>query len=97
MRPPARRTALSAAAVSALTLPVSGMHAVPGGVLGLDRQEGPRPHMQRDLVQADPALREPRHQRVGEMQAGGRRGDRALHAGEHGLVVGAIALVRLAP
>ena len=33
------------------------------------------------------------HEPVGEMQPGGRRGHRALIAGKHGLIVGAVGLV----
>ena len=40
-----------------------------------------------------PRSRKLPHQRVGEVQAGGRRGDRAVRLGEHGLIVGAVALV----
>jgi len=47
MRPPLRRTALSAAAVSAPTVPHSACILMRGGVLGLDRQESARPDMQR--------------------------------------------------
>ena len=52
--------------------------------------------MQRDLVQRHAARREPRQQIVGEMQARGRRRDRAVVVREQRLVVGAVLLVRLA-
>ena len=73
------------------------MHLVVGRVLGMDRQECPRPHMQRHLVHADAARREPGQQLIGEMQARSRRRDRAFVAREQGLVVGAVLLVGLAP
>ena len=93
MRPPLARTALSASAVSARHRTAFGVHPVAGGVVGLHRQERARPDMQRHLVHGDAARREPRQQLVGEMQARGRRRDRALVAREQGLVVGAVLLV----
>ena len=69
------------------------MHLVRGRVLGLDRQERPRPHMQRDPVNADAALAQRRLERRRKMQAGGGCRDRAFIDGEHGLIVGSVALI----
>ena len=56
----------------------------------------PGPTCSVTLCTADAARREPRQQLIGEMQARGRRRDRAFVAREQGLVVGAVLLVGLA-
>ena len=55
MRPPAARAAFSAAAVSALTVPALGVHAVLVGIVGLHRQEGAGADMQRHHVRLTPS------------------------------------------
>ena len=72
-----------------------GVHLVAFGVVGLHRQERAGADMQRHFVQADPARREPRQQRFGEMQSRGRRRHRALMLRKNRLVVGAVLLVGL--
>src|SRR5258705_4103138 len=72
------------------------MHPVLGGLLHLDRQEGPCPDMQGQPVQFDAAAAQRRFQVRREMQSRGRRGDGAIIHREHGLVVGGIAIVRRA-
>src|ERR1051326_8020865 len=57
------------------------------GILDLDGQERACADVQRHERERDAALLELRQQRVGEMQRGGRRGDRALRAGEPGLII----------
>jgi hypothetical protein len=69
------------------------MHLVLGGVIGLDRQEGSRPHMQRDEMPGNAARIQARKQRVGEMQPRCGRGNRALLAGIDGLVILAVLRV----
>ena len=53
----------------------------------------PGADMQRHVMRAMPRASKRREQLVGEMQARGRRGDRAFLAREDRLVVGAVALV----
>ena len=96
MRPPARRVAFKAAAVSALTLPHSACILCRRRVVGFDRQERARPDMQRHPMQSDAALAQRGGRGFGEMQPRGRRRDRAFLAREHGLIIGAIVLVDLA-
>src|SRR3990170_8291814 len=69
------------------------MHLVARCIVHLDRQEGPCPDMQRYPVNSDAACAQRRFQLWGKMQSrrGGR--DRALMGGEHGLVVGGIAII----
>ena len=93
MRPPARRAALSAAAVSAPTLPEFRLHLVRGRVFRFDGKEGTRPDVERYLVQADAARLQCLNDRVGEMQPRSRRSDRSLLAREHRLVVAAVLFV----
>ncbi len=69
------------------------MHAVLGRILRLDRQECPRPDMQRHESAVDAGGVECLEQALGEMQAGRRRGDRAFLARIDRLVVLAVALV----
>ena len=97
MRPPARRTALSASAVCALDAAVLAVHAMGGGVGRLDRKEGAGPDMQRHRVERDLPLPQARDQRVGEMQPRGRGRHRSLGQREHRLVVDAVALVGRPP
>ena len=93
MRPPARRAALSASAVSASTRPIR--HACGGRrCRRLDRQEGAGADMQRHACAWRCRVRASRRTSSAvKCSAGGRRRDRALARGEHGLVVGAVALV----
>ena len=69
------------------------MHPVHGGIVALDREKSAGPDMQRHLMQRDAPLDQPRRERFGEMQSGGRRGNRTVDLREHRLVVGAVALV----
>ena len=73
-----------------------GMHAVRSRVVRLDRQKRAGADMQGHGDPGDAARREPVEQSRGEMQPGGRRRDGALGAGEHRLVVGAVARVSAA-
>ena len=93
MRPPRARAALSASAVSAETCPISACILWSVGVVGLDRQESAGPDMQRHEVPLDAARVERGEQLRREMQAGGRRGDRAFLPRVDRLVVGAVARV----
>ena len=70
-----------------------GMHLVVGGVVGLDRQKGSRPDMQRHEMPLDALGVERREQLRREVQPGRRRRDGALVAGKDRLVVAAVALV----
>ena len=90
---PWRATAFSAAATSARHCAAFGMHLVAVGVVGLHRQEGAGADMQRHLVRPTPRAVEPRQQLRREMQARGRRRDRALRLRKDGLVVGLVLLV----
>ena len=72
------------------------MHPVLRGLLGLDRQERPRPDMQRQPMQRDAASAQRGFQRRREMQPCGRCRHRALIGGEHGLVVADVLVVRRA-
>ena len=63
-----------------------GVHRVLGDVLGLHRLEGAGAHVQRDAGALHAARVERGQQGLVEMQGGGRRGHRARHAREHGLV-----------
>ncbi len=67
------------------------MHAVIGGVRGLDGEEGAGADMQRRGEPRDAGGVERRRQPLGEMQPGGRRGDGAVLRREHRLVVGVVA------
>ena len=96
MRPPARRVAFKAAAVSALTPPHAGMHDVIRGVFGLDRQEGPRPDMQGHGVRASTPWACRPATELREMEAGGRRRHRPSVSREHGLIIAAVVLIDLA-
>ena len=98
MRPPARRTALSAAAVAALTLPRSRMHAMVGGVGRLDRQEGAGPDMQGHPVERDAARLRARATSSGvKCRPAVGAATAPSSQREHGLVVVAVALVGRAP
>ncbi|OIQ68344.1 hypothetical protein GALL_500670 [mine drainage metagenome] len=70
---------------------------MPRGVFDLDRQEGPCPDMQGYPVDSDPALAERGFQRRREMQSRRRRRDSAFAGGEHGLIVGGVALIGRTP
>ncbi len=70
-----------------------GMHAMRIGILDLDRQKSAGADVQCHRVQRDAARRKTRLQILGEMQACGRGRDGAFGRGEHGLVVGGIAIV----
>jgi hypothetical protein len=63
------------------------------GIVGLDRQEGAGPDMQRHLVQADTALVEPPKQPVREMQTScrGRHGTFLMR--KQGLIVDAVLII----
>ena len=63
------------------------------GVFGSHRQESPGADMQGQSHPLYPARRQPLQQFRGEMQSGGGCCDRALVDGEHGLIIGHIALV----
>ena len=65
-------------------------------IVGFDRQKGARADMQGEDRQADAAPSECLDQRRGEMQPGGRRGNSALGAGEHRLIIGPVARVAAA-
>src|SRR5262245_40219577 len=69
------------------------MHLVVGGVVGLDRQERPRPDMKgnKDSLHATSVERFEHRRR--EMQPGSRRRDSALLSRIDRLVVAAVALV----
>jgi hypothetical protein len=69
------------------------VHAVLGDVVALHRQEGARAHVQGDEPRLDAARLQPVHQLRREVQAGGRRRHRTFDACEHGLIVGAVALI----
>ena len=73
--------------------PAFGMHPMPARVLGLDRQERAGPDMQRHRRPLGAARGDRRHQRGREMQPRGRRGNGALGAGEHRLVIDAVLRV----
>ena len=62
----------------------------------LHRLEGAGANVQGDVRGPMPAASSAAISSRREMQAGGRRGDRAVVSGEHGLVVGAVALVGVA-
>ena len=55
MRPPAARAAFSALRGRGVEAAPFGVHAVPVGVVRLDRQEGPCPDVQGQPVDSDPA------------------------------------------
>ena len=96
MRPPARAHRVERGRRLGAHAAALGMHAVVGGVRRLDRQKGAGPHMQGHPVQRDAARLQGRDQLRREMQARGRRRDRAFLAREHGLIVVAVVLVGLA-
>ena len=66
------------------------VHGVAGGVVDLHRQERAGADMQRQAKNPSAGRFDARDQLRGEMQPGGRRGDRPLLVREHRLVVGAI-------
>ncbi len=70
-----------------------GVHAVLCGVLRLHRQEGAGADMQRDVVPFEAGGVEGGQQILGDVQAGGRRGDSAGLAGIDRLVVGRVPLI----
>ena len=88
--PPARRAALSASAVAALTTPYSACIRWSSVSSALTGRNVPAPTCSVTLCRRRRAP-QPRHQVVGEMQARGRRRDRALVVREQGLVVAAVA------
>ena len=90
-RPRARARSI-AAAVAAPTLVALGVHQVLLERLGAQRLEGARAHMQRDARRARCPRGQRRQQRRIEMQAGGRRGDRARYARPEALVALAVAI-----
>ncbi len=69
------------------------MHLVVGRVVGLDRQEGARPHMQRHEMPLDAALVERLEKTGREMQPGRGGRDGTVFAGIDGLVVGLVLVV----
>ena len=70
-----------------------GMHAMSFRILRPDRQEGAGPDVKRHEMLGNAVIGERAEQSVGEMKPGGRRGDRALLAREHRLVVAAVLRV----
>ena len=95
-QPPARRARTrSAARRSAASIrPHSACILWSSVSLGLDRQERARADVQGQRLAADPARVERVDQPRGEMQRGGRRGDRALLPREHRLVIVAVGAHR---
>ena len=93
IRPPFARAAFSAVRGRRGDRPPFGMHAVVGGVVGLDRQERAR----RRHAASPCGGRRPSHRAartaLGEMQPGGRRRDGALLAREDRLVVAPVGSV----
>ncbi len=69
------------------------MHCVARDVIHLHRQKRAGPDVKRHGVKADAARLQLAHQAFREMQAGGRRRHGALLAGEHGLIIGAVACI----
>ena len=67
------------------------VHRVIGGVLNRDRQKRAGTDVESDETPLDAARVDGPQQAVGEMEAGGRRGDGALAPCIHGLVVIAVA------
>ena len=94
MRPPARARCVDAGGGRGVDDAALGVHAVLARVVGLDRQKRAGADMQGHRDPVDAARREPVEQSGREMQPGGRRRDGALGAGEHRLVVGAVARAR---
>src|SRR5258705_202978 len=74
-----------------------GVHAVIRGVVGGHRQERPSPDMERDAFPVDPVLLQTSEQTWREMKPRGRSRDRTRRLGIHGLIVGAVTRIRLAP
>ena len=73
-----------------------GVHGMIVGVVGLDRQECPRPHVQSEHFAPYARYVERSDQPGGEMQRRGGRCDRAILGSEQGLVVLAILFVEFA-
>ncbi|HAM46394.1 MAG TPA: hypothetical protein DCO73_01510 [Alphaproteobacteria bacterium] len=69
------------------------MHLVGLRILGLDRQEGARPHMQGDKGMADAARSQRCHQAVGEMQRRGGGRDRSFLPRKDRLIIGPVLRV----
>ena len=72
------------------------MHRCSRSVVHAHRLEGAGADVQGDVAELDAARAQRVQQRVVEMQAGGRRGDRAEFAREHGLVALVVVGARLA-
>ena len=70
-----------------------GMHAMTFRILRPDRQEGAGPDVKRYEMLGNAVIGERAEQPAGEMKPGGRRGDRALLAREHRLVIAAVLRV----
>ncbi len=70
------------------------MHAVVLDPLGLDRQEGAGADVEGQEHAADAGVLQRPEQAFGEVEPGGRRGDRARPLGVDGLVVGAVGVLR---
>ena len=82
----AARAAFSAAAVSAATSPHSACMRCSSVSSAFTGRKVPAPDVQRHEMARDAARVERRQQLGREMQAGGRRGDRAVLAGIDGLI-----------
>ena len=97
MRPPARRAALSASAVSALTVPASGCIRCPDVSSAFTGRNVPAPTCSVTLCMAMPRCASASVSAVGEMQPRGRRRDRSFVVREHGLIVGVVLRVGRTP
>ena len=82
-----------AAATSGASVAGLSVHPVIDRVLHRDREERARAHMESDEASANAARVDRPQQAVGEVEACRRRGDRALPARVHGLVVIAVPRV----
>ena len=67
-----------------------GMHPMVGGVVDLDRQEGPGADVKRQRLASDPPRVDRLDQPLGEVERGGRCCNRTGLAGEHRLIVGSV-------
>ena len=92
-RPPAARAAFSRSAVAASIRPHSACILCSSMSSALTGRKVPAPTCRVSVSRPIPRAFERFEQPLGEMQRGGRRGDRAFLAREHRLIIGAIRLV----